>query len=405
MHLIASHQGRPSNDPIFSLHEEASQRKKDGEAIVDATIGVRLDDDGHLSILPSASRAVRDVAEVEWAEYAPIVGTAQFRGAVIDDLLARAPALRRTAVAVATPGASGALRHAVANFLEPGHAALTTSWFWAPYETICREADRRLETFEMFGKDGGLDVDALDAGIAKQLASQGRCLVIVNDPAHNPSGYSMSDADWRGVVQCVGSRGSQAPVTLAIDCAYLHYGPRAPHDVVAALEPLAGRSPVLFTWSASKSYTHYGLRVGALVACIPDDRERERVANALSYSSRGTWSNCNRGGLTAITRCLTDAALASSCHAEREILKSSLRARVDAFNGYAGGLGLHYPRYDGGFFVTIFHERALEKAAAMRAAGVYVVPQLLKDGSGALRVALCAVPVRDVRRLVEALAS
>ena len=42
------------------------------------------------------------------------------------------------------------------------------------------------------------------------------------------------------------------------------------------------------------------------------------TAAALSYSCRGTWSNCNRGGLRAITRLLADPALAKACDTERE---------------------------------------------------------------------------------------
>jgi aromatic-amino-acid transaminase len=161
---------------------------------------------------------------------------------------------------------------------------------------------------------------------------------------------------------------------------------------------------VLFAWSASKSFTHYGLRVGALVACVGDPVERAAVESALSYSCRGTWSNCNRGGLAAITRLLSDPEMARACAAERGELQALLRARVDAFNRHAGGRGLPYPRYEGGFFVTVFHEAPREKEDAMRKAGVYVVPQLSQRGGGALRVALCSVAERDVPRLVDALA-
>ena len=52
IHLIPSHQGRPANDPIFALHAEATERKRRGEPIVDASLGVLLDDDGALAILP-----------------------------------------------------------------------------------------------------------------------------------------------------------------------------------------------------------------------------------------------------------------------------------------------------------------------------------------------------------------
>ena len=128
------------------------------------------------------------------------------------------------------------------------------------------------------------------------------------------------------------------------------------------------------------------------------------VESAFSYSCRGTWSNCNRGGQAAITRLLTDPAAAGACNSEREALKTSLRARVDAFNALAQRRGLSYPRYDGGFFVTVFHDDALAKAAQMQEHGVFVVPQVLPEGGGALRVALCAVASRDIPRLVDALA-
>src|ERR1700757_4990486 len=112
MHLIPSHQGRPADDPIFALNKEATQRRQRGESIVNATVGALLDDEGKLAVLPTAARAVHEVPALEWATYAPIAGTPEFLRAVIDDLLRGEPELARTAVAVATPGGSGAVRHA-----------------------------------------------------------------------------------------------------------------------------------------------------------------------------------------------------------------------------------------------------------------------------------------------------
>jgi len=86
-------------------------------------------------------------------------------------------------------------------------------------------------------------------------------------------------------------------------------------------------------------------------------------------------------------------------------LAALLHSRVEAFNTLARGRTLRYPRYEGGFFVTVFNDDAMAKAAAMRVKGVFVVPQVQKKtGLGALRVALCAVAERDIARLVDALA-
>jgi len=397
-HLIPSHQGRPSDDPIFALNREATERAKRGESIVNATVGALLHDDGKLAVLPTAAKAVHEVPAEEWAAYAPIAGNPDFLAAVMDDLLGSDERFRSCAVATATPGGTGALRHALANFIEHGQAMLTTSFYWGPYQTLADECERRLETFAMFDERGRFGVDALDAALERQLASQSRALLFLNDPCHNPTGYSMSADEWSAVVERIGRHADRAPVTVLLDIAYATYGERDFRDVLAACSPLLGRAALLFAWSASKQFTHYGLRVGALVAALPDAQERAAVENALSYSSRGTWSNCNRGGLRAVTNLLTNPDLAAACRRERDGMKAMLRSRVAAFNREAQERGLRYPRYEGGFFVTVFHDDPKAKAALMRERGVYVVPI-----AGALRVGLCSVAERDIPRLCEAL--
>lgn len=398
VHLVPARQGRSGDDPIFALHAEATQRAKRGEPVVNATLGTLMRDDGTLAVLDTVAQVLAEVPRGEWNAYAPIAGTPGFLEAVIADALATQPTLRAAATAVATPGGTGALRHAVANYLEPGQALLTPSLYWGPYQTVCDEHGRRLETFRMFDGQGNLDVGALDAAMRLQLERQGRVLLFLNDPCNNPTGYSMTREEWRQVVQCLLGH-AERPVTLLVDMAYWQYGASDPRAFLAELVPLLGRVGLLFAWSASKSFTSYGLRVGALVAVV-DDTERSATQAALSYSCRGTWSNCVRGGMWAVTRLLTEASLAAAADRERSELKDLLMRRVQAFNAAARAKGLRYPRYEGGFFVTVFREDAAAAARAMRERGVYVVPQ-----AGGVRVALCGIPEASVGRLVDALAA
>lgn len=400
-HLIAAHQGRPGDDPIFALNREASERRARGETVVNATVGALLDDAGKLAVLPSAARAVHEVPAVEWAAYAPISGLPDFLRAAQDDLLGRSPALRECATAAATPGGSGALHHAIKNFLEPGQSLLTTNFYWGPYQTLADEADRRVATFEMFTeKDGALafDVAGFDRALGALVTEQKRALIFLNDPCHNPTGYSMNDDEWRDVLDVLETHGKKAPVTVLLDVAYADYGARDFRGSLARFERLLERCQVLFAYSASKSFTHYGLRVGAIVACAPDAKERASIAAAFGYSCRGTWSNCVRGGQVAVTRLLTDPDLSASVKREREDLKALLLRRVAAFNARAKDAKLRYPRYEGGFFVTVFCDDGPKHAARMREMGVFVVPQ-----KKAVRVALCGVSEPEIPRLVEAL--
>lgn len=396
--LIPSHAARPGDDPIFALNTEARARSLAGESVINATVGALLDDEGKLAVLGGVAEALREVPAELAAGYAPIAGPPAFLKAVIHDLLGDRPEAA-WAVAAATPGGSGALRMAFGNFLEPGQAALTTSFFWGPYRTLADDADRRLETFRMFDERGKLDVADFAQALRRQVEQQGRVLALLNSPCHNPTGYSFDDGEWDAVVGVVAAEAKRAPITLALDVAYARYGATDLGRCIDRVRPLVGKALILFTWSGSKSFTAYGQRVGALVAIEPDPGERQRLDNAFAYACRGTWSNCNAAGMAAVTRALTEPELKARVERERGALKALLDRRVLRWNALAAPAGLRYPRYDGGFFTTVFCDDAPEAAARLRAEGVFVVPQ-----AGALRVALCSVAERDIPRLVEALA-
>jgi aromatic-amino-acid transaminase len=80
-------------------------------------------------------------------------------------------------------------------------------------------------------------------------------------------------------------------------------------------------------------------------------------------------------------------------------LRLLLDERVAVFNTAAAAASLDYPRYEGGFFVSVFTSAPERVAARMRELGVFVVPI-----QGAVRIALCSTAARDVPRLVAALA-
>ncbi|TKD13161.1 aminotransferase class I/II-fold pyridoxal phosphate-dependent enzyme [Polyangium fumosum] len=395
--LIPSRTARPADDPIFALNAEAQARKKSGEPVINATVGALLDDDGKLAVIGAVVEALRSVPPEVGAAYAPIAGPPAFLQGVIDDLLAGRPEAS-FATAVATPGGSGALRHAITTFLEPQQMLLTTGFYWSPYKTLADEADRTLATFRMFDEKGRLDIADFERKLAGVLDAQGRALVFLNTPCHNPTGYSLDETDWNGVVDVVGRAAGRGPITVLIDVAYGRYAKEKLGETFAPALRLADKAMVLFAWSASKSFTQYGLRVGALVALCPDAGERTRVQNALAYASRGTWSNCNAAGMNAIARVLADPDLRARVDQERAAWKDLLDRRVERWNALATAAGLGYPRYDGGFFTTVFCEDAPRAAARLREEGIFVVPV-----QGALRVGLCSVPERDIERLVDGL--
>jgi aromatic-amino-acid transaminase len=389
---------RPADDPIFALNAEASRRARAGEAIVNATLGALFEDDGRLATLPAVFDALRAVPLERAVAYPPIAGEPAFLAAVVRDLFGASP-LAGNAVAVATPGGTGAIHHAVADFLEPGDALLTPELFWQPYQTIAEHTGRRVETFRMFDASRRFDVAAMSRALERCFERQRRALVILNMPCNNPTGYALDATEWREVAAALRAAAERGPVTLLLDLAYAKFGGS---DAGAWVESAAALGPevlVAVAWTASKSFALYGARIGALVAVHPDERERRRIGNALSFACRGTWSNCNHLGMLAVTALLTDPELARRADLDRARLRGLLDERVREFKRLAEAAELDHPRYEGGFFVSVFTPAPERTAARMRELGVYVVPI-----HGAVRVALCSIATRDVPRLVDALA-
>lgn len=397
--LIPEAAGRSGDDPIFTINAEANRRRAAGEAVINASLGALMDDSGALATMPVVFEALAAIDPRLAAAYAPIAGPPAYLAAVRRDTFGADAALFDASVAVATPGGTGALHHALVNFLEPGQAVLVPSFYWGPYATLAHHTRRTVATFPMFSGTG-FDVAAFERGLEGLMRRQGRALVFLNFPCNNPTGYSLDTAEWAAVADSLARASKLGPVIALTDLAYAAYGAGDGDLWRRSLAPVADRVTLLAAWTASKSFAQYGARVGALVAVAHDAAERARLTNALAYSCRGTWSNCNHLGMLAVTSILADDALRARADRERAALVALLDARVAAFNREAQRAGLAYPRYEGGFFVSVFTPDAKVTVAECAKAGVFVVPQ-----DGAVRIALCSTPARDVPRLVEAVAA
>ena len=253
----------------------------------------------------------------------------------------------------------------------------------------------------MFSTNGGFDTAAFDTALQRQIERQGRALVFLNSPCHNPTGYSLDDGEWQAVAASVRRAGERAPVALLIDLAYARFA-ATECDWQKHLLPVLDTATLLVAWSASKSFAQYGARIGALLGVHRDAGERQRLANAFAFGCRGTWSNCNHLGQLAVAALLTEPSQKARADADRARLIALLHERVAVWNREAARAGLSYPRYEGGFFVTVFVDDAEAAAARAREEGVFVVP--VRGGTRqALRVALCAIPAAAVPRVVATL--
>ncbi len=401
--IFASQNGRniPKEDPIFSISNRAKDmlQKEGKEKVINATIGALLDDDGNLIVLSSVDEVFKNLNPSEYAQYAPIGGTPEFKKAVQKDIFRNyVPSVFTEAVA--TPGGTGAIRNAVSNYSEYGDKILTTDWHWTPYNNIAEEQGRSIEAFELFDKEGNFNLESFSAKTKKLLSKQQRLVIILNTPSHNPTGYALTDDEWKKVIEILNDASTDKKITLLVDAAYADFAgdEEESRSFLPLLENCGDNVMPIIAHSLSKAYTLYGLRCGAMI-CMAKSREAaEEFKRVCEFSSRGSWSNCARAPQVILTKIYDDPKLLQKVTEERKEFHDMLIRRGIAFKEEAKKAGLKTLPYRSGFFMTIPCDNPKEVCMRLEKEGIFLIPM-----AKGIRISGASISEAACRRLPAAI--
>ena len=205
--IFAQQNGRKSigaPDKLFGVSQKAKQRISEigRDNVINSTIGVLLDDDGKLTVLDSVTQCIRRLNPEDYAAYAPILGTPEYieavKKAVFLDEMPEA-----FLEACYTPGGTGAIRNAISAYTRPGEKVLTSDWHWSPYKIIAGEIGREISTYELFDGQDKFNAKSFEQSLSELTKTQEQTLIIVNTPAHNPTGYTFTLEDWDKLLAAV----------------------------------------------------------------------------------------------------------------------------------------------------------------------------------------------------------
>jgi len=393
----------PVEDKIFGINQKAKEMaaREGADKVVNATIGSLLDDEGNLVILSSVVEVLKNLTPIDYADYAPIAGTPDF-----------IKSMKRAAFgsyvpkgyteAVATPGGTGAIRNTIQNYSKRGDQVLTSDWYWSPYSTIAQDIERSITTYTLFDAEGRFYAASFEGKIKELLAKQDGLVIILNTPAHNPTGYSFTLEDWNKIIKIINDAAadSSKKITLLVDVAYLDFaGDEEEHrKFFPLLDDFPPNILVVVAHSLSKSCTMYGMRSGAMI-CITQDKEiADEFKTVCSFSSRGTWSNCNRAAMATISSIYADEELLAKVTRERQAFCQMLLDRGNAFAKAAEEAGLKTVPFQAGFFVTVPCENADAVGLELQKEGIFTVPV----GKG-LRVSVASISEEKCKMLPAAM--
>ncbi|AOT71025.1 pyridoxal phosphate-dependent aminotransferase [Geosporobacter ferrireducens] len=394
--MVAAHSRRPAGeDSIFAINNAAQQAAKvhGADKVVNASVGALLEDDGKLSIIPSVIELLRGLPAVEYAAYAPIAGLPNFLEAAKKAVF-RDQTPEGYIEAIATPGGSGAIRHTVWNYSNAGDHILTPDWYWGPYKTIAEEHGRFISTYTLFDENDHFHIEAFCKTVEELLQKQDQLVILLNSPANNPTGYSLSNEEWEAVLSFLKQKAANAEkkITLFVDIAYIDFAGKT--NECRSFMKLFGGLPenilTIVAFSMSKGYTLYGMRCGAMICITSNQDVAEEFKAANQFSNRGVWSNGTRPAMTVLAQIFENPDLLKKVETERSILQQMLSQRAAAFMENARKVNLKVCPYKAGFFITIPCSNPEAVTQELQKDLIFAVPM----GKG-IRFAVCSVPEKQ----------
>ena len=407
---------RQGNDTIFGWYARYLKAKEDGHDAINGTAGLLLEDDGSLAINGVVDKMLREAPPVEFASYAPLKGLPDYLDLSISLALGEhresLEQLGFNFVSTATPGGSGALFLAANNLCERGEAILLRDRHWGPYAGFLKGCGLEMATWPLL-PDGESDYpffadSAFEEAVEKLAQNQNTVMVWLNDPAHNPTGLTMSPQGRRAALDIMMASASKQPETghtLLLDTAYSLYADD-PHGWGQTIrETMEDGTPwpenfmIVYALSLSKSHTAYGLRTGALIGIHPDEAVTERLRDIFGTTGRQTWSAAPRLLQYTAAKLHGNATSAQAWSDERDRLQTLLTDRRNAFVDACAKYNVPINPTHDGFFAWLEHEHPESITEACAQHHVYLVPL-----RGGIRIGLCAMPSNGIERVAKTLA-
>jgi len=394
MFASQSKRGLTFNDIIFINNAQARDRSRSAGAgaVVNGTIGALLDESGELVTFEAVDRIHGALDVRAQSPYAPMGGYPAFLEAAEAYCFGESrPSLPLRGVAVS--GGLAGIHHAILNYTEPGDFILTTDWHWGPYQSIADETGRKLKTFPLLAS-GGPDWARFEETMKELACEQHNIFLLMNTPAHNPTGYSFTDGEFTQMLSLCNKL--EHPVVLFLDVAYIEYAAPERKNIFRLLDRLSGNTLTLVDYSISKGFAKYGLRTAALFALHRDKEVLEEFVQIMLLSNRGTYGSVSSTGQLLLEALYKKKPLSDSYTEELQQWRHLLAGRAKIFFDTLHP-GLAMP-YRDGFFAAVASSDPFGVCEKLKEEDIFLVP--LNKG---IRVALCSLSGKQSRRVAEAL--
>jgi aspartate/tyrosine/aromatic aminotransferase len=384
---------------ILSIQERAVCREAAGAPVINGCVGMLFRDSKKLCTYPSVNAVLKKRA-ADYLSYPAVTGSESYEKGVLKWVFGSScPAIKKhyQIAFFATMGGTGAVSMIFHSFGEKKGCGILASVSWPNYRLIAKEAGLPLVEYDFLNQDGHFDIDALRKAIDTGLSRHSEAVIVLNDPCQNPTGYCLTCAEYQALFRLLSSYKGKA--SLLLDIAYEDYAPMGfffPRLI--AQETLSFSCYVAF--SASKSFSLYGLRLGAVIALVGKNQDTADLLGDFREYARGTYSCPNNGALGPMSELLADPIRCATL--KKAIRKETVRlTRIGKEMAKTlESLSLsHYP-YGGGFFLTYTVPDSLQVCNDLESKDIYFAPV----GPTLVRIAVSGLSLKEIALLKKRLA-
>jgi len=383
-------------EDILLKANKIKELKKNNPAIIDATIGMLFNEDNSLAVLPIVKKELSLLKDEEIFRYSATQGNVNFTNAIMKLLFDnRFNDIKTNNISynvLPTPGATSAISGAINMFSNINDVIIYPSPCWGIYRSIIETSSRKGITFD-FIKDNKFNLDGLLKVIDEVSKTNKHITLLINDPCNNPTAFSVDNNDFNQLINELNKR-KDITFTLLMDIAYYEFSNKDYYEKFYSLTRLNNNTLPIICFSASKSFTMYGMRLGALVFLYKDKEELDYIFNRARIKARASWSNVNTSSLNIISHIVNDDTKYQEYKKEVNDLRLIINKRINLFDSLMKENHLTYLPYHGGYFISIKVNDSKSIINKLEQLGLYVI-----DFNGYIRIAICSINLETIRKI------
>lgn len=376
---------------ILKISKDALEASKKYDDVINASIGMFYDEDKTIGGMPIVSKAIRNFRDEQILPYPAVDGGKEFKNNVISWVLGKHEQAIREKMfvnACATPGGSGAIASTFALFAKPEDYIFVSNVRWQ-YERFADRAKLNIFEHNMF-KGDAFDIESFRTKLSELCHIQKQVIVIVNDPCHNPTGYTLSLNEFQEIINILNEM-NQNKIIFLYDVAYLDFSHEEDTRLkMTYLPQLKDHVLTIISFSGSKTFGVYGLRLGAAITISTNEALVKEATPKFVNEARGSWSATPTASIELLNHFSKKENKLDFLQGLSHIT-SLVQERSQSFNQQAKEIGLKTYPFRSGFYTVILTKDPETDYLKLAEKRIYAVPM-----SGGIRLALCSLSKKDI---------